>query len=78
MLETLEPEFIPVRVSYFGQPEDIKERVVCPVCGGLTNLRFTAWFDSYNHTYGPKGCYVHYKCLSEERKSEISTDKHQG
>jgi hypothetical protein len=65
-----EPVF--VRTAYTGQPETADENVACPVCSDLTNLRWAAWFDPFNKSFGPGGCYVCYRCLSAERKAEIA------
>jgi hypothetical protein len=58
-----------------GQYELDGECVVCPVCWGQVNLRFSAWLDKHApHTSSQTkhGAYVHYSCLSEKRLAEIA------
>ena len=46
-----------------------KDYIKCPVCNNcesLISLQSSAYFDKYNHNL-----YVHYDCLSSERKAEI-------
>jgi hypothetical protein len=60
--------------------------IQCPVCGCPAGLDGTnqgipslAWFDPYNKTHYSfklnKGCYVHYDCLSAQRKKEIENEQ---
>lgn len=73
-LKTPEPPAVPVftRTCFTGQPETDTEEVECAVCKGLVNTRSNAWFDPYNQSFNPNGCYVHYKCLSAKRVSELT------
>lgn len=57
---------------FIGNPDD--ENVECAACKGRINLRYGAWFDRYNQTYDPSGCYVHYKCISAARKQELELE----
>lgn len=59
-------------VCFTGQPETADEYISCPECGTPRNLRWNAWFDRYNHKYGPNGCYVCQGCLSPQRKAELA------
>lgn len=62
---------------FTGQPfigDPVKENVECAVCKESINLRSDAWFDKFNKTYEPSGCYVHYHCLSPQRKAEIKLE----
>ena len=72
-------------VCFTGQPQTDREEVLCPVCKDYQNLlglRTSAWYDPYiDNTYKveltgkgqeqPRGLYVHYRCLSEQRKDEL-------
>lgn len=42
--------------------------VLCPVCGEELNLRYGAYIEP---SLGENGQYVHYDCLSQERKDEL-------
>jgi hypothetical protein len=73
-LKTPAPPVVPVftKTCFTGQPETDSEEVECPVCKGLVHTRTNAWYDPYNQSFNPNGCYVHYRCLSARRLAEIS------
>ena len=59
--------------AWTGQPMTKDEYVLCPVCQdqeSLIGLRGSAWFDHYNQQR-----YVHFGCLSEQRKRELADMK---
>ncbi len=65
-------------VCYTGQPMTQNEEVLCPVCkdhSSLLHLRYNAWYDVYCSEPRIKpqipGVYVHFNCLSEQRKQEL-------
>jgi hypothetical protein len=61
-----------VREIFTGQMATVNEEVLCPVCNDVENLihlRTTAWYDSGNGNR-----YVHFRCLSHERFSELKDD----
>ena len=45
------------------------EKIVCPVCGEEESIR-CAWLDPYRKE-SRLGAYVHFECLSEQRKNEL-------
>lgn len=61
-----------VETLFTGQPMTAHEEVACPVCQGLTNVRYSAYYDSYNG-----GRYVHFGCLSPQRIAEINEQEKQ-
>jgi len=55
---------------FTGQILDCRtEKIVCPVCGEEVSIR-CAWLDPYRKE-SRLGAYVHFECLSEQRKNEI-------
>lgn len=67
------------RTEWTGQLSNDKEEVLCNACkDGLVNLRWAAWFDPYLPFGQSRGSYVHYGCLSEQRKAEIASGRPHG
>lgn len=62
------------RTCFTNQPETADEYVACPECGKPINLRWSAWFDRFNHKYNCVGCYVCEGCLSPRRKAELAAE----
>lgn len=60
-----------VEVLFTDQTLNEKGNVPCGVCDNELGLNSTAWFDSYNKTFSPHGCYVCYGCLSDRRMKEV-------
>jgi hypothetical protein len=57
---------------FTGQMTTVNEELVCPVCNDtvdLIHVRSTAWYDSGNGNR-----YVHFRCLSHKRFSELKND----
>jgi len=58
-----------LKTLWNGQVVDLNETVGCPVCRKRINVR-VGWVDPYNSDK-----YVHFGCLSENRKEEIKNAK---
>lgn len=63
---------------YTGQPivDAVREYVVCATCKDVNStigLRGNAWFDPYVAYGSHMGAYVHFGCLSIQRKAELET-----
>jgi hypothetical protein len=61
----------PSKILFTGQRIHPDGSVWCPVCDSTVQPNSTGWFDRFQKQYGEKGAYVHFKCLSEQRKQEI-------
>ncbi len=62
--------------EWTGQLSNGREEVLCNACkDGLVNLRWSAWFDPYLPFGESRGSYVHYGCLSAQRKAEIASGR---
>lgn len=56
----------------FHDPNRPYDKVACAECGKAVSIR-VAYIDKY---FQPgKELYVHYDCLSQQRKDEIATDR---